>query len=69
MRRRFDASSDLPSNFEAYEAIAQIVAGDEGVGHTRIKPSIKSPKSRILVTEVITFDRDNSALGVILGRF
>ena len=33
---------------------------------TRIKPSVKSPKSGILVTEVITFDE--IAPWVILGR-
>ena len=34
--------------------------------HTRIKPSVKRPKSGILVTEVITFDK--IAPWVILGR-
>ena len=33
---------------------------------TRIKPSVESPKSGILVTEVITFDK--IASWVILGR-
>ena len=33
---------------------------------TRIKPSVKSPKSGILVTEVMTFDK--IAPWVILGR-
>ena len=33
---------------------------------TRIKPSVESPKSGILVTEVITFDK--IARWVILGR-
>ena len=37
-----------------------------GGRYTRIKPSVKSPKSGILVTEVITFDK--IAPWVILGR-
>ena len=37
-----------------------------GYSSTRIKPSVESPKSGILVTEVITFDK--IAPWVVLGR-
>ena len=39
---------------------------DLGPQHYRIEPYVKSPKSGILVTEVITFDK--IAPWVILGR-